>query len=183
MPFSDHAPRLNFLKSSASALSTLSPSTAAYLMTTHHGILLDEYKPLNIRQHEASCGACGSIRRPECTKTIQVNRKKKKTTATNVGDGALIYKCLRCRRRAIKPIRKETVRSTVSSKVTASSPSTSVSTTPTSTAEADVNAGKADNANSKKRAKTRKQGGLQALMASKKQNSSGGSLDLFDFLS
>ncbi|OQD90869.1 hypothetical protein PENANT_c001G11230 [Penicillium antarcticum] len=38
----------------------------------------------------------------------------------------------------------------------------------------------ADNQSSKKRAKTRKQGGLQALMASKK--SAQPSLDLFDFL-
>jgi hypothetical protein len=38
----------------------------------------------------------------------------------------------------------------------------------------------ADNQNSKKRAKARKQGGLQALLASKK--SAQPSLDLFDFL-
>jgi hypothetical protein len=37
-----------------------------------------------------------------------------------------------------------------------------------------------DNASSKKRAKARKQGGLQALLASKKTNQP--SLDLFDFL-
>lgn len=197
MPLSDHAPRLEFLKGSASALNALSPSTAAYLMTVHNGILRDEFKPLNQRLQETSCGACGSVRSPQWTKNIVIQKKKGKQS--NAGraskassDGATILKCLRCRRRTIKPVRKD-ARPALPPKVTSTAASTpdiqsSATTTPQSepaTESADssrVNKA-ADNANSKKRAKARKQGGLQALMASKQQSrSNSSSLDLFDFL-
>ncbi|GKZ35451.1 cullin-associated NEDD8-dissociated protein 1 [Aspergillus brasiliensis] len=200
MPLSDHAPRLEFLKGSASALNALSPSTAAYLMTIHNGILRDEFKPLNQRLQETSCGACGSVRSPQWTKTIVIQKKKgKQSNAGRAGkassDGATILKCLRCRRRTVKPVRKDAARPALPPKATptaaaASTPDiqSSAATTPqneSATELADqgrVNKA-ADNASSKKRAKARKQGGLQALMASKQQSrSNSSSLDLFDFL-
>ncbi|OJJ77515.1 hypothetical protein ASPBRDRAFT_239506 [Aspergillus brasiliensis CBS 101740] len=200
MPLSDHAPRLEFLKGSASALNALSPSTAAYLMTIHNGILRDEFKPLNQRLQETSCGACGSVRIPQWTKTIVIQKKKgKQSNAGRAGkassDGATILKCLRCRRRTVKPVRKDAARPALPPKATptaaaATTPDiqSSAATTPqneSATELADqgrVNKA-ADNASSKKRAKARKQGGLQALMASKQQSrSNSSSLDLFDFL-
>ncbi|GKZ19809.1 cullin-associated NEDD8-dissociated protein 1 [Aspergillus brasiliensis] len=200
MPLSDHAPRLEFLKGSASALNAHSPSTAAYLMTIHNGILRDEFKPLNQRLQETSCGACGSVRSPQWTKTIVIQKKKgKQSNAGRAGkassDGATILKCLRCRRRTVKPVRKDAARPALPPKATptaaaATTPDiqSSAATTPqneSATELADqgrVNKA-ADNASSKKRAKARKQGGLQALMASKQQSrSNSSSLDLFDFL-
>lgn len=188
MPLSDHTPRLNYLKDTANALSVLSPSTAAHLMTVHHGILLDESRPLTARQQELSCGACGSIRRPEYTKTIQIGPKKGERAGTKgtTGDGAVVSQCLRCRRRTIKPVRKEPTRSNGPSKVTSTTSSVSTTTSTSAVASPVEESGSttkaSDNASSKKRAKARKQGGLQALLASKKQSTTGSSLDLFDFL-
>ncbi|KAE8152901.1 hypothetical protein BDV25DRAFT_150365 [Aspergillus avenaceus] len=176
MPFSDHTPRLDYLKNAASSLESLSPSTAAHLMMTHNHIYLDEYKALNQRQQEACCAACGSNRNPEWTKMIQ---RKKKNTKGKFPNGATIYKCLRCKRRTVKPSRTESVRPITTS---------DVSTTDASTLQSEPAVGNnlpnktADNSNSKKRAKARKQGGLQALLASKQQSQSKSSLDLFDFL-
>ncbi|KAE8333850.1 hypothetical protein BDV39DRAFT_2053 [Aspergillus sergii] len=186
MPFSDHAPRLGFLKDTASSLDSLSPSTAAHLMTVHNKIFLDESRPLSQRQQEASCGACGSIRAPESTKTIHIKKKIIKRSSA-ASDGAIVYKCLRCRRRTVKPSRKEPVRPNASSKIAAAIDSTpptaltAVQQQPNST-ETKHTSKTADNASSKKRAKARKQGGLQALLASKQQSRASSSLDLFDFL-
>ena len=185
MPFSDHATRLGFLKDAASSLDSLSPSTAAHLMTVHNKIFYDESRPLNQRQQEASCGACGSIRAPESTKTIHIKKKIIKRSSA-ASDGAIVYKCLRCRRRTVKPSRKEPVRPNASSKMAAaidSTPPTALTAVqqPDST-ETKHTSKTADNANSKKRAKARKQGGLQALLASKQQSRASSSLDLFDFL-
>nr|XP_003188834.1 hypothetical protein ANI_1_1604094 [Aspergillus niger CBS 513.88] len=149
MPLSDHAPRLEFLKGSASALNVL-----------------------RVKGKPSNAGRAGKAS----------------------SDGATILKCLRCRRRTIKPVRRDAARPALPPKATSTAASTpdiqssSAVTTPQSepaTEMADqsrVNKA-ADNANSKKRAKARKQGGLQALMASKQQSrSNSSSLDLFDFL-
>jgi hypothetical protein len=193
MPISDHTPRLNFLKDSASILDSLSPSTAAHLLTVHNRILHDEFKPLTQRQLDFACGACGSIRKPETTRTIEIRKKKAKPSGSSASKkasavGATVYKCLRCHRRTVKPA----ARSNITSKpdTTAAAVSTTQSTTstpaksvsPAPSVEADRGSKTADNASSKKRAKARKQGGLQALLASKQQSKSSQSLDLFDFL-
>ncbi|KAF7594445.1 hypothetical protein BBP40_009267 [Aspergillus hancockii] len=188
MPFSDHAPRLGFLKDAGNFLESVSPSTAAYLMIVHNQIFLDESKPLNQRQQEASCGACGNIRNPEWTKTIHIKKKTTKRPGSSAAlNGAIVYKCLRCRRRTVKPSRKEPVHSNASSKVAAatdSPPSAALAAVqhPESAKEDQIASKTADNANSKRRAKARKQGGLQALLASKQQSRANSSLDLFDFL-
>ena len=195
MPASECAPRLNFLRDSASALGSSSPSTAAHLLTEHNRILHDGLRPLNQRQQEFSCGACGSIRKPETTKTIEIKKRKSKQHASRSSDGATIYKCLCCHRRTVKSHGKEPVCSKLPSRTaatttttTASEPSESIPGPSTETVsqqpvpEQLVNK-TADNANSKKRAKTRKQGGLKALLASKQQSQpASSSLDLFDFL-
>ena len=193
MPASECAPRLNFLRDSASALGSSSPSTAAHLLTEHNRILHDGLRPLNQRQQEFSCGACGSIRRPETTETIEIKKRKSKQHASRSSDGATIYKCLCCRRRTVKPHGKEPVRSKTPSRPAATTrasepsestpgPSTGKTVSQQPAPEPPVNK-TADNANSKKRAKTRKQGGLQALLASKQQSQpASSSLDLFDFL-
>lgn len=188
MPVSEYTPQLNFLKDSASSLNISSPSTAAHLLAGHNHILHNDFKSLNQRHQEYCCGACGTIRSPETSKTIQIRKKKLKRTGVST-DGATIYKCLRCHRRTVKPVRKEPVRSKVPAKPT-TTVEESISTTATSTDKtvseqsASEPASKtAENASSKKRAKARKQGGLQALLASKQQSqSASSSLDLFDFL-
>ncbi|KAK1147768.1 hypothetical protein N8T08_000281 [Aspergillus melleus] len=192
MPFSDHNPRLNFLKDAASHLRAISPSTAAHLMTVHNHIFLDECRPLNQRQQETSCGACGSTRNPQTTKTIHIRKNKSLQRASAAkgiaAHGATVYKCLQCRRRTVKPSRMEAARPKVATKPKletqqpASLGGSPVKQAPDA-AEVNQPVKAADNASSKKRAKARKQGGLQALLASKqKTQSNSSSLDLFDFL-
>lgn len=195
MPASECAPRLNFLRDSASALGSSSPSTAAHLLTVHNRILHDGLRPLNQRQQEFSCGACGTIRKPETTKIIEIKKKKSKQHASR-SDGVTIYKCLCCHRRTVKSHEKEPVRSKLPSRTATTTTTTTTTEPPESTpgpsaaktvsqqAVPEQPANRtADNANSKKRAKTRKQGGLQALLASKQQSQpASSSLDLFDFL-
>lgn len=178
-------------------MNALSPSTAAHLMMVHNHIFLDECRPLNPRQQETWCGACGSIRNPETTKTIRIGKKRSLQRASAArgitAHGATVYKCLQCRRRTVKPSRVEAARPQVPSQMNAATkpnldPPQAASTGESSSTQApeaaEVNhPGKADNASSKKRAKARKQGGLQALLASKqKSQSNSSSLDLFDFL-
>lgn len=190
MPISEYTSQLNFLRDSASSLSSLSPSTAAHLLAGHNHILHNDFKLLNQRHQEYCCGACGTIRSPETSKTIHIKKKKSKRTGVSTG-GATIYKCLRCHRRTVKPVRKEPVRSKVPPKPTTMTVEAPVSTAEPSTdktvseqsASSEPASKTAENASSKKRAKARKQGGLQALLASKQQSqSASSSLDLFDFL-
>lgn len=178
MPISDHTPRLNFLKESATSLASLSPSTAAHLMAVHHHIFHQECRPLNPRLQENYCGACGSPRKPEWTKTRKIHPKP---ATTETKTGATVYTCLRCHSRTVKPGPPPT-RVTKVTKVTANS-SASASPVDSPGLPQPDDRKTVDNASSKKRAKARKQGGLQALMASKqKTQSNTASLDLFDFL-
>ncbi|TQB68756.1 Cullin-associated NEDD8-dissociated protein 1 [Monascus purpureus] len=201
MPPSEYASQLKFLKNSADFLIAESPSTSAHLLAVHRQILHDNSRSLNQRQHETFCGACGSIRKPEWTKIIHITRRNKakrsdqavpSVSKESAGE-ITVYKCLRCHRKTVKPRQGEPTRQISSSRTTVSSfqqsmPTTSSSTTGKNAAQvaaATVEATKtADNASSKKRAKARKQGSLQALLASKQrsQAASSSSLDIFDFL-
>jgi hypothetical protein len=196
MPISDHTPRLNYLRDSASVLDSLSPSTASYLLMVHNRILHDEFKPLTQRQLDFACGACGSIRKLERTRAIEIRNQKAKSSSSSASKkapvvGATVYKCLRCHRRTVKPAARPNITSRPDTTATALSTTqlttstTAKSVSPTAqSVEADRSSKTADNASSKKRAKARKQGGLQALLASKQQSQSklSQSLDLFDFL-
>lgn len=196
MPISDFTPQLDFLRDSAHSLHLSSPSTAAYLLGTHNQILHEQFKPLNQKQKDTFCGSCGAIRDPQSTGAIQT--KKKQTSGSSskntISDGGVtIYKCPRCSRQTVKPLRRDPIHSS-SHRSTAGTSAAPVDQPPSSTAEAptlqtQLQPGNedrnkviktAENASSKKRAKARKQGGLQALLANKQQNQS--SLDLFDFL-
>ncbi|KAL1857779.1 hypothetical protein Plec18167_001819 [Paecilomyces lecythidis] len=206
MALAESAPQLNFLRDSAQFLSSQSPSTSAHLLAVHNRILYEQLRPLNNRQHETLCGACGSLRTPETTKRIEIKEKSvrskaqkssvaKPAASQDASQGAVVYKCLRCHKRAVQPIRKQTARRTIQSvPVAASQPAVSPTasstnkTAPQQAPEAmtrgDSTKTTSENANSKKRAKARKQGGLQALLASKQrtQSQTSSSLDLFDFL-
>ncbi|KAL4819672.1 hypothetical protein BDW67DRAFT_134338 [Aspergillus spinulosporus] len=181
MHFKEYTPRLNFLKDSANFLSSKSPSTAAYLMSSHNAIFYEDHRPLNQRLHDMFCGACGSPRKSEHTKVASVKKNSLKRVSPSLAkgqtaDGVTIFKCLRCRRRTVTPAR-------ISSK-SAPLVAPTVDSSAAKTQPAQVSASKtAENASSKKRAKARKQGGLQALLATKQsQSGQSKSLDLFDFL-
>lgn len=170
--------QLHYLNQAAGWLASQSPSTSAHLLGVHTQILHHELKPLNTHQKKHHC-TCGSLR-SSATKATRVQGKKK----TSSMGSAVVYKCMRCRQRTVltrqkslsKPAKPS--RPSVPSTATAS-PNPSTSTPADSNSEASTPK-TADNVNSKKRAKTRKQGGLQALLAAKQKSQP--SLDLFDFL-
>ena len=192
------APQLCFLNEAANLLVSQSPSTAAHLLSVHTQILHHELRPLNTRQQKHHCGGCGSIRQSNCSRVTQVkgkaNSRAKSKLDTTSGGGATVVKCLRCNQRTVNPRRRTAPKpvpkaSSRVSTATASSIYSTAKSTPaaasTPQASPSENAESAlskavDNASSKKRAKARKQGGLQALLASKM--SAQPSLDLFDFL-
>jgi hypothetical protein len=173
--------RQEFLSRAADALAA-SPSTSSHLLTLHTELLHENSKALNTKQKKDYCGACGSPRRPQWTKVTDIKPKRSKASSASTPSVsvATVYKCLRCCERTVIQSRKRTsinAHRAAAAKATTKSPTldtkgeTQTATEPTKSA---------DNQSSKKRAKTRKQGGLQALLASKK--SSQPSLDLFDFL-
>ena len=194
MPISEYSSRLTFLKDSAHSLHSQSPSTAAHLLAVHNQILHDQFKPLNQRQKDEFCGACGSIRNSQSARSFHIQKKGIiRPSSKEVSDRcATGYKCLRCGRRTVKPSRKapiglNTPKTTAEiDSIPASQPSspTSEASAPPQSGLQDAEQGKpgktAENASSKKRAKVRKHGGLKALLASKQQSQP--SLDLFDFL-
>ncbi|KAL4737060.1 hypothetical protein BDV11DRAFT_192628 [Aspergillus similis] len=150
-------------------------------MSTHNAIFYEDHRPLNQRFHDSFCGACGSPRKSEHTKVASIKKNSQKRVSFSLAkgqtaDGATVLKCLRCRRRTVTPTRTPSrgaplIASTVDSTAAKTQPD-------------QVSASKsAENASSKKRAKARKQGGLQALLATKQsQSGPSKSLDLFDFL-
>ncbi|KAJ5756699.1 hypothetical protein N7533_006242 [Penicillium manginii] len=184
-------PQLRFLSDAANLLGSSSPSTSAHLLTAHTHILHEESKSLNPRQIKHHCAGCGRLRICKASKPTVVKPKQKSRTA--IRGIATVHKCVGCNQRAVISRKRSAPRApskaSSSSRVstplamdsTVSTPSISsqqdlpviVSTT-TATEKA------VDNASSKKRAKARKQGGLQALLASKKSTQP--SLNLLDFL-
>ena len=199
---SEYGPHLDYLKKSAELLVSESPSTSAHLLAVHTQILHNNFRPLNHRHHETFCGACGSIRRPEWTKKTNVSAKSKpqrsnRKVSKEPRDETTVYTCLRCRRRTVKSHRRGITSQSSLSDIKAQTLSQPESTNSPSKMAHDLpqnvsndremaQANKAsENASSKKRAKTRKQGGLQALLESKQQQksqSASSSLDIFDFL-
>lgn len=185
--------RLGFLSSAAEFVGVSSPSTAAHLLASHTQILHEDSKPLNVRQQRHHCGACGSIRQSRGTRLTQVKLKGTgRALKAESSAGAKVYKCLRCHRRTV--LRRKRTSSKPPSRTATATASPVPSTTlpkaasakaapqenPPSAASEPQPSKTGDNASSKKRAKARKQGGLQALLASKQRTQP--SLDLFDFL-
>jgi hypothetical protein len=194
--------RLKFLQNSANLLSSSGVSTAAHLMTLHNRLIHADSKPLKPRQHESWCGACGSFRDSAHTKVSKTKRKitskKPEPESRDVLEEVVVYQCLRCHKQTVRRLQSYARQQREPSSISVdtqpkaaptnqhlSTLSTTPGPAPSVASISSASATALDNASSKKRAKARKQGGLQALMASKQrsQASSGGSsLDLLDFL-
>ena len=171
----------SFLLQAVSAV-PLGSSTSAHLLAVHTRLLHEQSKSLNAQQKRDHCGACGTIRKPQWSKVTEIKPKKSKPLASgSVSTGATVYKCLRCCQRTVLP--QKNSRNNISKPLSRAAPVTStrgkgVDVQGSTQASTDPKAG--DNQSSKKRAKARKQGGLQALLASKQRAQP--SLDLLDFL-
>jgi hypothetical protein len=174
----------SFLTQAASAV-PLGSSTSAYLRGVHTRLLLEESKSLNARQKKDYCAACGSTREPQLCKVTEIKPKPSKPLESESGStGATVYKCLRCRKRTVLPSRKSpripVTKSSRAATVTSTRGSTPVGVDVKGSTSTSSDPKSSENQSSKKRAKARKQGGLQALLASRQRAQP--SLDLFDFL-
>lgn len=174
----------SFLIQAISAV-PLGSSTSAHLLAVHTRLLHEQSKSLNVLQKKDHCGGCGSIRNAQWSKVTKIKPKKSKPLSSgSASAGATVYKCLRCHQRTVLPQRNpgKPVSKPSSRAATVTSPrgSTPVGVDVKGSTQASTDPKAGDNQSSKKRAKARKQGGLQALLASKQRAQP--SLDLLDFL-
>ncbi|PGH17101.1 hypothetical protein AJ80_04976 [Polytolypa hystricis UAMH7299] len=195
------ASRLEFLKNSAYHLQQESPSTSRHLLSVYNHLLLEESRPLPAAQQRESCPACGNYRNPNAYTTTKRTSglhkaqklKVRKKGASTSWSTAMEYKCStpQCGRYTYQKLQRPP-RYMDQRKIR----SKDTDTKPTSTVQAAKDLSQlakvistptpkisSDNAGSKKRAKARKQQGLQALLNKQKSQSQTSSpLDLMDFL-
>ncbi|KAI9722000.1 MAG: hypothetical protein M1812_001959 [Candelaria pacifica] len=195
--------RLRHLNDSAYLLATTSPATSSYMMSQYNKVALDHYLTLPEARRREVCGACGNIMisgwsghasleklgRPIVGNPI---RSSSKETPTGM---IMIYECHICNRKTRQLFKKrnnvrqrQRRKSTLQSVPPPPSDGSAAITiatsqqVPPSIKQSPVNNG------SRRRAKARKQSGLQAMLArTKATNTTGGcsenfGLDLMDLL-
>jgi ribonuclease MRP protein subunit SNM1 len=184
--------RLQYLNDSAHLLATTAPSTSAYLMSRCNSLMLDNEVEQTDSYRRQICGACGNIMILGWTGTrhlesLRIGQRKRDRIPTAQGSKAevtkaIVYKCELCDRRTRINMNTTIARSTKAS-VSQSLPkkllNSTLIKTPSPTSA---------NASSRKRARARKHGGLQALLAKNKDSGavgrpcSGFGLDLLDLM-
>lgn len=194
--------QLRYLNDSAHLLAASAPRTSAFLMSRCNSLMFES----NLQQSESQrlqvCRACGNIMvlgmtasRRVCGTQLKLRGKEPqaKTSATQ-DEKVVLYDCELCERQTQQIFRYPGTKASrnLSSKsfgrlpVAIQKASSSMEFTSTSMASiASMNS--SANISSKKRAKVRKQGGLQALVARKKEIDAGVSgggfgLDLLDLM-
>jgi len=184
--------RLRFLEDSAKLMSATSSATSAYLMSQVNQLMFDhEIEPSESHRRYA-CGACGSLmiagwtstlkkettsRRPITKAKAGHSRPKKDENHRKTRASVLVYKCNLCTNDTKHRIPNyDTPAFRRGHKKLAQSASSQ-------TSSIKVSKSNSANTNSKKRSRARK-GGLQALLAAKKDNgaSPGFGLDLMDLM-
>ncbi|KIN01277.1 hypothetical protein OIDMADRAFT_41876 [Oidiodendron maius Zn] len=154
--------RLRYLNDSAHLLATTAPATSRYLMSRCNTLMFERDIEQSDTQRRNICGACGTIMVLGWEGTMQLEsqrprRRCNSQKAVPKTSKAVVYKCESCSRANSSPVRASPV----------------------------VNAPLSTNASSKKRAKARKQSGLEALLAKKKSSeatTTGFGLNLMDFM-
>lgn len=194
--------RLKYLNDSAHLLVTSAPGTSTYLMSRCNGLMFDNELDQSDVQKRHVCGACGNIMILGWTGTRELefqkaqkgrrNTRSKVRQSSNPNVKTVVYTCERCSRRTRQSIITTTSRSPKTLNIllplkgSQNAPplrATSLETHPAATTPSPASA----NASSRKRAKIRKQSGLQALLARKKETDTRGSLggfglDLMDLM-
>lgn len=178
--------RLRYLNDSAHLLATVAPETSRHLMLRHNSLLGDSNLETSEAQEGKACGACGTIIIIGWNGTLQTQRARNRNTrhgeASKTGR-IMLYKCDSCGRTtrhhvAVAPQNTRT-KSITSKPVPSLAPA--FSDTPAKSATIQTST-----SSSKKRAKSRKQGSLQAMLAKQKESQalpgSGFGLDLMDFM-
>lgn len=179
--------RLRYLNDSAHLLATAAPSTSRHLRSRYDTLMAEnELAPLNAHRRDA-CGACGTIMMLGWQATMQTEAQSSRWRTARHGGPAvkqtktIIYECKTCHRKTRFLLGNPplaTRQRSISSNVT------SMSTSQRLNKRIPSSSGPEAMSNSKKRAKTRKRGGLRALLAAKKAGpeAAGFGLDLMDFM-
>jgi ribonuclease MRP protein subunit SNM1 len=181
--------RLKFLNESAHLLAITAPAVSRHVMSTYNSLLSESNLDPAESHKRGTCGACGTIMILGLEATMEQQRglKRHGKRRRNVPQSKfIIYQCKCCNKKSQHPIPTSLPRH--QPRVTAASKRTS-KTVPLLSTKSQLSsnpvAPESSNSSSKKRAKTRKQGGLQALLAKQKASqgtSSGFGLDLLDFM-
>ncbi|KAG9239190.1 hypothetical protein BJ875DRAFT_244957 [Amylocarpus encephaloides] len=185
MASQDISARLRYLNDSAHLLAVTAPSTSKHIMSSYNSLLSDNHLDSTEEHKREVCGACGAIMALGWEAIEEFKDPRRKRERNNVtSTKTLTYRCLCCKRRS-----NHTVTSCPRHKPKKLSPSFSrpiiATTTTTTETMHNLPSKEASSTNGKKRSKSKKQSGLQALLAKQKasQNvSSGFGLDLLDFM-
>ncbi|KAL8931001.1 MAG: hypothetical protein Q9208_000102 [Pyrenodesmia sp. 3 TL-2023] len=190
-------PRLQFLDGSARLLNELAPATSAYLMHERNVVAEQHEKALTKAQLKDICKACGTILIPDVTSKEEFSnpaakrkRKKSKVVESEPLEKRLQIKCLACHRVTVTPMAAPQLHGSAKpaslTGVTSQSHDALIrNELESDTAKTLTEKPASANASSRKRAKARKHGGLQALLEKSKgtESQSGGlGLDLMDFM-
>jgi RNase P subunit RPR2 len=205
--------RARYLDESAHLLARTSPAISRQLRSQMHTLATDYNIDLPNTQKREACGACGNIMIPGQTSRTYLDNKRskrssKRHTSRRPSTGnpspqkqieeaavkAMCYECLICNRvtRQVVPApskasRKEQEQIPPSKGADVNSRKPDGTHIPTDSGLGSP-ASSITNASSRRRAKTRKESGLQALLAKRKEESRGGGfatgfgLDLMDLM-
>ncbi|KAI9821919.1 MAG: hypothetical protein M1827_002501 [Pycnora praestabilis] len=208
--------RLGHLNNAAHSLAVNAPSISSYLFSQYNRFAFENELILPDARGQQICGACGNMMILGWTGHISMQtqtplRQRKKPAKTQRGainkseshpivskaERRMIYECSLCSRKTEHPIYRRSKQRPSESKrlyaVTLASSQQASAMPASSMASPEPIPGAfkqgSNNASSKKRTKARKQGGLQAMLAKRKEeaaknDTSGGGfgLDLMDIL-
>ncbi|TVY82057.1 Uncharacterized protein LSUE1_G005548 [Lachnellula suecica] len=178
--------RLRFLNDSAHLLVASAPETSRHLMSKHNYLLFDSYIDISDAQRRKACVACGTIMIMGWNGTLETQRtrrKGKRREEASQPAKVMVYKCESCGNKTRHPLPGPP--RAIRSKATYSKAVPPSSSTATSLSKEPPAPTQSPNSSSKKRAKSRKQGSLQAILAKQKAQETTGSgfgLDLMDFM-
>jgi len=209
MTFAAVSSRLRYLDAAATRFATTAPTVAAGLRT-HSNRLADDGHILLATPKQIVCGACGSLLVPavSCTKTVEAQVNKSIARASKVRTRiakdtskanptkVIVYTCSRCSRNTRVPIgqppqRKQTAVLKTEEKPEVKAPISASSSQrlrndigkPALVDDATAVASQTQvSAKGKQRAKTKKQSGLQALLAKNKANATAAASPAFDLM-
>ncbi|KFX98157.1 hypothetical protein O988_04489 [Pseudogymnoascus sp. VKM F-3808] len=191
--------QLKYLTDAAHLMAFTAPNCSSHLMSRCNLMMFSNEIDQSDTRRRHVCGGCGNIMIPGWTSTVnnEVQRppksrktlKRKASAITQATERSMVYTCNRCKRETRHVIntaplpRVDPRRAAQPRLASGEGPERPSSTTQS---QAGTPTAPSANASSKKRAKSRKQGGLQALLAKNKEAShssgSGFGLDLLDLM-
>ncbi|OBT78975.1 hypothetical protein VF21_02401 [Pseudogymnoascus sp. 05NY08] len=191
--------QLKYLTGAAHLMAFSAPGSSSHLMSRCNLLMFSNDINQSDTHGRHVCGACGNIMTPGWTSTVRnevqrppnsrQTRKRKASAITQAPERSMVYTCDRCKRETrhiitTTALPRITPRRAEQSNLAPEEAPERLTSTPQS--QAGTPTMPSANASSRKRAKSRKQGGLQALLAKNKeasQSSSGGfGLDLLDLM-